>query len=164
MRSGICCPSGLSWSCRMTSARTSLGGDQDPMEIPTRRWSERVSEASRILPEHRGASVSAAWPPASCRTSLDRPEVESEGRAVTLCLRQIALVVFLEVVIGSSANRSYRREGQEAALDDLQYQDQVGLPSAEVGCCLEYLLDNRNRHGQCHSEEEAAGHSDTVPL
>ena len=39
------------------------GGGQDPKEIPTRRWSERVSEASRILPKHRGASVSAAWPP-----------------------------------------------------------------------------------------------------
>ena len=39
------------------------GGGQDPKEIPTRRWSERVSEASRILPQHRGASVSAAWPP-----------------------------------------------------------------------------------------------------
>jgi hypothetical protein len=38
-------------------------GGQDPKEIPTRRWSERVSEASRILPKHRGASVSAAWPP-----------------------------------------------------------------------------------------------------
>jgi hypothetical protein len=32
-------------------------GGQHPKEIPTRRWSERVSEASRILPEHRGASV-----------------------------------------------------------------------------------------------------------
>ena len=39
------------------------GGGQDPKEIPTRRWSERVSEASRILPEHRGASLSAAWRP-----------------------------------------------------------------------------------------------------
>jgi hypothetical protein len=38
------------------------GGGQDPKVIPTRRWSERVSEASRILPKHRGASVSAAWP------------------------------------------------------------------------------------------------------
>jgi hypothetical protein len=34
-------------------------GGQDPKEIPPRRWSERVSEASRILPKHRGASVSA---------------------------------------------------------------------------------------------------------
>ena len=38
-------------------------GGKDPKEIPPRRWSERVSEASRILPKHRGASVSAAWPP-----------------------------------------------------------------------------------------------------
>ena len=37
------------------------GGGQDPKEIPTRRWSERVSESSRILPKHRGTSVSAAW-------------------------------------------------------------------------------------------------------
>lgn len=35
------------------------GGGQDPKEIPTRRRSETVSEASRILPKHRGASVSA---------------------------------------------------------------------------------------------------------
>jgi len=39
------------------------GGGQDPKEIPTRRWSERISKASRILPKHRGASVSAAWRP-----------------------------------------------------------------------------------------------------
>jgi len=32
---------------------------EDPKEIPTRRWSKRVSDASRILPKHRGASVSA---------------------------------------------------------------------------------------------------------
>jgi hypothetical protein len=38
------------------------GRGQDPKEIPPRRWSERVSEASRILPRHRGASVSAACP------------------------------------------------------------------------------------------------------
>jgi hypothetical protein len=38
------------------------GGGQDPNEIPTRRWTERVSEASRVLPKHRGASVSAACP------------------------------------------------------------------------------------------------------
>ena len=62
------------------------GGGQDPKEIPTRRWSERVSEASRILPKHRGASVSAAWPPGELPDQLlDRLEVESEGRAVTLC-------------------------------------------------------------------------------
>jgi hypothetical protein len=36
------------------------GGREDPKEIPPRRWSERVSEASRILPKHRGASVSVA--------------------------------------------------------------------------------------------------------
>ena len=28
-------------------------GGQDPKEIPTRRWSERVSEANRILPKHQ---------------------------------------------------------------------------------------------------------------
>jgi len=39
------------------------GGGQDPKEIPTRRWSERVSEANRVFPKHRGASVSTAWPP-----------------------------------------------------------------------------------------------------
>ena len=35
------------------------GGGQHPNEIPTRRWSETVSETSRILPKHRSASVSA---------------------------------------------------------------------------------------------------------
>ena len=34
-------------------ADLALGG-KDSKEIPTRRWSERVSEASRILPIHRG--------------------------------------------------------------------------------------------------------------
>ena len=47
----------------MTSARTSLGEVRTRKEISTRRWSERVSEASSILPKHRGASVSAAKPP-----------------------------------------------------------------------------------------------------
>jgi hypothetical protein len=62
------------------------GGGQDPKEIPTRRWSERVSEASRILPKHWGASVSAAWPPGEVTDQLlDRLEVESEDWAVTLC-------------------------------------------------------------------------------
>jgi len=62
------------------------GGGQDPKEIPPRRGSERVSEASRILPKHRGASVSAAWPPGELPDRLlDRLEVESERRAVTLC-------------------------------------------------------------------------------
>ena len=56
------------------------GGGQDPKEIPPRRWSERVSEASRILP-NRGASVSAAWRPGELPDQLlDRLEVESEGR------------------------------------------------------------------------------------
>jgi hypothetical protein len=49
-----------------------------------RPWSERVSDASRILPKHRGASVSAACPPGELPDQLlDRLEVESE--AVTLC-------------------------------------------------------------------------------
>ena len=47
----------------MTSARTSLGEVRTRRRYPTGRWSERVSEASRILQKHRGASVSAAWPP-----------------------------------------------------------------------------------------------------
>jgi hypothetical protein len=65
-------------------------GGQDPKEIPTSRWSERVSEASRILPKHRGASVSAAWPPGELPDQpLDRLEVESEGQAVTLCGRRV---------------------------------------------------------------------------
>ena len=35
------------------------GRGQDPKEIPTRLCSKRVGDASRILPKHRGASVSA---------------------------------------------------------------------------------------------------------
>ena len=63
------------------------GGGQDLKEIPTRRWSERVSEASRILRKHRGASVSAAWRPGELPDQLlDRLEVESEGAdCSTLC-------------------------------------------------------------------------------
>ena len=58
-------------------------GGQDPKEIPPRRWSERVSEASRILPKHRGASVSAAWRTRrAAEQLLDRLEVESEGLGV----------------------------------------------------------------------------------
>jgi hypothetical protein len=44
------------------------GRGQNPKEIPTRRWSERVGEASRILPKHRGASVSVAGPEADHAT------------------------------------------------------------------------------------------------
>ena len=44
------------------------GRGQDPKEIPTRRWSERVGEASRILPKHRCASVSVAGPKADHAT------------------------------------------------------------------------------------------------
>jgi hypothetical protein len=62
------------------------------------------------------------------------------------------LVVFLEGVSRPSANRSYRREGQEATLDDLEHQDQVGLPAAEVGCCLEYLLDDRKKDRESGSK------------
>jgi hypothetical protein len=47
------------------------GGSQDPKEIPTRRWSERISEASRILPNHRGASVAAG--PAAKRAARPAP-------------------------------------------------------------------------------------------
>jgi hypothetical protein len=55
------------------------GGGQDPKEISTRRWSERVREANRILPKHGGASVSASRPPGELRDQLlDRLEVESE--------------------------------------------------------------------------------------
>jgi hypothetical protein len=46
------------------------GRGQDPKEIPTRRWSERVSEASSILPIHRGSSVSVAWPEACHATRM----------------------------------------------------------------------------------------------
>jgi hypothetical protein len=38
------------------------GGGEDPKKIPTRRGSERLSEASCIFPRNRGARVSAAWP------------------------------------------------------------------------------------------------------
>ena len=72
-RSAISCPSGLSLSCRMPSARTSLGEVRTRRRSPTRRWSERVSEASRILPKRGCASVSAAWPPGELPDQAPRP-------------------------------------------------------------------------------------------
>jgi hypothetical protein len=89
------------------------GGGQDPKEIPTRRWSERVSEASRILPKHRGASVSAAWPPGELPDQfLDRLEVESEGRAVTLCDAQGFGYVPRQLRIGAAARHLTRPDSQ----------------------------------------------------
>jgi hypothetical protein len=38
------------------------GGGQDPKEIPPRRWSERVSEASRILQKHGRERISDLAP------------------------------------------------------------------------------------------------------
>ena len=67
------------------------GGGQDPKEIPTRRWSVRVSEASRILPKHRGASVSAAWPPGELP---DQPSTAS--RSSRWSGRESAAVVRLD--------------------------------------------------------------------
>jgi hypothetical protein len=55
------------------------GRGQDPKEIPTRRWSERVSEASRILPKHRGASVSAAFPAQLVWVALSESTEGPEG-------------------------------------------------------------------------------------
>ena len=52
------------------------GGGQDPKEIPTRRWSERVSEANRILPKHRARAYQRPSRQASCRSA---PRSESEG-------------------------------------------------------------------------------------
>jgi hypothetical protein len=43
------------------------------------------------------------------------------------------LVLVLEAVRCSSADRPYRRQSQKATLDDLEHQDQVGLPATEVG-------------------------------
>jgi hypothetical protein len=83
-RSAISCPSGLSVELSDDVGADLAGGGQDPKEIPTRRWSERVSEASRILPKHPGASVSAAWLPGELPDQLlDHLEVESERLAVT---------------------------------------------------------------------------------
>jgi hypothetical protein len=61
-RSAISCPSGLWWSCRMTSARTLLG------EVRTRRRSRRAADPSASAgephpPKTPGASVSAARSP-----------------------------------------------------------------------------------------------------
>jgi hypothetical protein len=80
--------------------------------------------------------------------SLTQALIQSRGHeARTQADSTIVLLPGPEVVSRSNADRSCRREGQKATLDDLEHQDQVGLPAAEVGCCLEYLLDNRNRHG-----------------
>ena len=82
------------------------GRGQDPKEIPTRRWSERVSEASRILPKHRGASVSAACRPDELPDQLlDRLEVESESRAVTLCGAPVFVNVYGQAALFGFSSR-----------------------------------------------------------
>ena len=43
------------------------GGGQDPKEIPTRGWSERVSEASRVLPKHRARAYQRPLVPLDVR-------------------------------------------------------------------------------------------------
>jgi hypothetical protein len=119
-------------------------GGQDPKEIPTRRWSERVSEASRILPKHRGASVSVAWRPGVLPDQpLDRLEVESEARAVALCGAR---------VLANALRRLPRGRG----LDDLGHDPTVftDLP----------VPDEPEFHVRRHRtvEEEARGHRSGV--
>jgi hypothetical protein len=126
------------------------------------------------LAEGEEAKTRRASPPAAIarrrarccgRRAHSLTQTRSKGHeARTQADPTIVLLPGLEAVSRSNADRSCRREGQKATLDDLEHQDQVDLPAAEVGCCLEYLLDDRNRHGQCRCEEEAAGHSNTVPL
>jgi len=47
----------------LRSGANIAGRGQDPQEIPTRRWSERVSDAGRILPKTEGRERISAWPP-----------------------------------------------------------------------------------------------------
>jgi hypothetical protein len=56
------------------------GRGQDPKEIPPRRWSERVSEASRILPKTPGRERISGLAKAS-RTSSSLPLAREEKRA-----------------------------------------------------------------------------------
>jgi hypothetical protein len=75
----------------MTSARTSLEEVKDLKEIPTRRWSERVSDPSPSSQDTGAASVSAACLPDELPDLLlDRFDVELEGRAVTLAGRWVS--------------------------------------------------------------------------
>ena len=84
-RSAISCPSGLSWSCRMTSARTSLG------EVRTRRRSRRALVRARQRGEphpprtsgREGISGLAAGRAVGPAPRSTRGRVE--GSAVTLC-------------------------------------------------------------------------------
>src|SRR4029450_13555830 len=61
-----------------------------------------------------------------------------------------------------SAKRAYRCKGQEDTFDDLEYHEQVGLPTTEVGCGFEYLSSDRKRECQRHSHEDPTGDADTV--
>jgi hypothetical protein len=80
------CPSGLSWSCRMTSARTSLGRS-GPEGDPRRAAGPSASARRAASSQHTGArAYQRPGRQASCGTSSSTAlEVESEGhRAVTL--------------------------------------------------------------------------------
>jgi hypothetical protein len=89
------------------------GGGQDPKEIPTRRWSERVSEASRILPKHRGASVSAAWPPGELSDQLLLPRSRKEGGLVEAVKEALDLVVWAGDFYPASPQSERTREVQQ---------------------------------------------------
>jgi hypothetical protein len=77
----------LSWSCRMASGAEIARGGQDPKEIPTRRWSERVSEASRIL---QNTEARAYQRPGPRRTAgpLSRPAQGRVGEATEILDRR----------------------------------------------------------------------------
>jgi hypothetical protein len=70
----------------------------EPAATPTRRWSERVSEASRILPKHRGASVSAAWRPGEL---LIDSEEDRTLRAVLVGAEGAGLRIFSSTAVAS---------------------------------------------------------------
>ena len=90
-RSAISCPSGLSWSCRMTSARTSLG------EVRTRRRSRRAagpSASARRAASSQNTGARAYQRPGrqvSCRTSSSpasrRNSVKSSRNSTSWCTR-----------------------------------------------------------------------------
>ena len=87
-RSAISRPSGLSWSCRMTSGSDLAG------EVRTRRRSRLAAgpsaSARRPHPRKTGREhVSDLAPGELSDQPLDRLEVESKGGAVTLCGTQV---------------------------------------------------------------------------
>ena len=55
------------------------GGGEGPKEIPTRRWSDRVRELSRIPQNNRGRAYQRLGRQASCRNSASTALRSNQG-------------------------------------------------------------------------------------